>query len=396
MQHNHITLLHPSMHLIGGAERLITDFAVGLADEHTTVEVVTGVCHSIWRNELLKNEHVSLRELKKKAPGNMQFWLNVKGYSKAMAKLINKDTDLIVASSFPSALVATFQLKPKKVKIVHYLHEAPIVLHDSEGLQMLPWKLRLFYQLMSWRYAKMDVEAVQKCDLIIANSILSKRINAEVYSIEESAIEVVYPCVNTNIVTVSSKVPEVIRGCIAAQKPVIFVPRGVQFWRRPRLCLQALKSLRVKDFVAVFTGGTDYEVATLKNQAKEFGLTEKVLCLQELSSEDVNAFYSHSTVVVSIPKRQPFGMIPLEALVCGTPSVIFDSSGVSEVLRDGKEVLCVPDGNLEQLTNAIETLILDSEIRKKLVINGRRKVLNELTSIRFVEDFKAKLQRQCI
>jgi glycosyltransferase involved in cell wall biosynthesis len=381
------------MHLIGGAERLMTDFATGLADEQTTVEVVTGGCHSIWRNELLKNEYVSLRELKKKAPGNMRFWLNVKGYSKAMAKLINKDTDLIVASSFPSSLVAAFHLKSKNLKIVHYLHEAPMVLHDCEGVQLLPRRLRLFYQLMSWRYAKMDIEAVQKCDLIIANSILSKRINAKVYGIAEAAIDVVYPCVNTNVVAASSMVPEVIRGCVETKTPVIFVPRGAQFWRRPYLCLQALKSLRAQDFMAVFTGGTDYEVTTLKNQAKELGLAEKVLCVQELSSGDVNAFYSHSTVVVSIPKRQPFGMIPLEALVCGAPSVIFDSSGASEVLRSGVDVICVPDGNLQGLSSAIETLILDPEIRRKIVSNGQRKVLQEFTSKRFVSEFRERLQK---
>ncbi len=393
MRLNHITIVHPSLHLIGGAERLMTDFATGLADKETTVEVVTGQCHSIWRNELsLKKERISLKELGKIAPGNLQFWLNVKGYAKSLAKLISPDTDLVIASRFPAALAATFYPRRKSVKVVHYLHDV-MVLHEREGLQTLPRRLRAFYRLMSWRYAKADAEAVRACDLIIANSLLSRRINAELFNMTESAMEVVYPCVNAEVVAVSSRVPDIISEYVTGRKPIIFVPRGTQFWRRPILCLQALKALKVEDFIAVFTGGTDYEVAALLKQAKKLGISRKILCVQELPDEDLNALYSHSTVVVSIPKWQPFGMVPLEALVCGAPSVIFDSSGVSEVLRNGVDVLCVPDGNLQQLTSAIETLILDPEFRRKIVSSGQRKVLQEFTLERFVGEFREKLAK---
>ncbi len=389
-----ITIIHPSLHLIGGAERLMIDLALGLADEETRVEVVTGVCHSIWRKELLlKKNHVSLKELGKIAPGNLEFWLNVKGTAKGLAKLISPKTDLILASSFPSALAACFYTKQRNVNVLHYLHEAPMVLHDKEGLKVLPLRLRLVYRFVSWRYAGTDIEAVRKCDLIIANSLMSKKINANVYGIDESAIPVVYPSVNTKVVVLSTMVPKIISKYIDAGKPIIFIPKGAQFWRRPEVCLKACKALKIKDFVAVFTGGTNYEVNSLTKNAEAMGIAEKVLCPRELSDEEVNALYSHASVVISIPKRQPFGIIPLEALVCGAPSVIFDSSGVSEVLSNGVDIICVPDGDLQGLTNAIETLILNPELRKKIVSNGQKKVLEHFTTSCFVNEIKEKLQK---
>jgi hypothetical protein len=48
------------MHFIGGAERLMTDLALGLADEGTKVEVVTGICHDYWRSELSRKAGVSV------------------------------------------------------------------------------------------------------------------------------------------------------------------------------------------------------------------------------------------------------------------------------------------------------------------------------------------------
>jgi D-inositol-3-phosphate glycosyltransferase len=168
-------------------------------------------------------------------------------------------------------------------------------------------------------------------------------------------------------------------------------PRGAQFWRNPEVCLQALQRLRIGDFVAVFTGGADYEASALLKRAKMLGLTGKVIWIQELSDEELNAMYSRSSLVVSIPKRQPFGLIPLEALVCGAPPIISWSSGVAEVLRDGVDAICVHENDAEKLAGAIETLILDAGLRAKIVSNGRQRVLAEFTSGRFVKEVSEAL-----
>jgi glycosyltransferase involved in cell wall biosynthesis len=382
------------MHFIGGAERLMTDLALGLADEETRVEVVTGMCHDYWRSELLQKANcVSVKELGRATLGNLGFWLNVKGFAKAFAKLINPETDLIVTSSFPSSLIADLFTKWHDVKVVHYLHEAPMVLHDKEGLKALPLKLRMFYRFASAHYAKEDVEAVRRSDMILANSQLSKRVNAVTYGVDESSIGVIYPGVNVEHITASAVKPQLISKYVRDGLPVIFFPRGAQFWRNPEVCLQALQRLRIGDFMAVFTGGADYEVAALLKRAKALGLTGKVFWIQELSDEELNAMYSRSSLVVSIPKRQPFGLIPLEALVCGTPPIISSSSGVSEVLRDGVDAICVHESDSEQLADAIEMLILDAETRTKIVSNGKRRVLAEFTSGRFVKEVVENLSK---
>src|SRR4030042_6682879 len=141
------------MHFVGGAERLMTDRARGLEDAEIQVEVVTGMCHDYWRSQLSKKANcVSVKELGRATPGNLRFWLNAKGFAGAFAKLINPETDLILTSSFPSSLIADLFTKRHDVKTVHYLHEAPMVLHDREGLKALPLKLRVFYRFASARY----------------------------------------------------------------------------------------------------------------------------------------------------------------------------------------------------------------------------------------------------
>jgi glycosyltransferase involved in cell wall biosynthesis len=199
--------------------------------------------------------------------------------------------------------------------------------------------------------------------------------------------------VNVERITASAVGPQLVSKYVLDGLPVIFFPRGAQFWRNPEICLQALQRLRIGDFVAIFTGGADYEVATLKKRAKTLGLAGKVFWVQELSNEELSAMYSRSSLVVSIPKRQPFGLIPLEALVCGTPPIISSSSGVSEVLRDGMDTICIHESDSEQLADAIETLILHAETRNKIISNGKRRVLADFTSDRFVKRVMASLSK---
>jgi glycosyltransferase involved in cell wall biosynthesis len=394
MLFNHFTIVHPSMHFIGGAERLMTDLALGLADEGAKVEVVTGTCHNYWRSELSQKANcVSVKELGRATPGNLGFWLNVKGFAKAFSRLISPETDLIVTSSFPSSLVADLFTKWHDVKVVHYLHEAPMVLHDKEGLKTLPLRLRVFYRFASAHYAKADVETVRKSNLILANSQLSKRVNAVTYGVDESSIEVIYPGVNVERMAASAVEPQLISTYVRDGVPVIFFPRGAQFWRNPEICLQALQKLRIRDFVAIFTGGADYEAAALIKHAKALRLADKVFWIQELLNEELNAMYSRSSLVVSIPRRESFGLIPLEALACGTPPIISSSSGVSEVLRDGIDAICVHADDSKQLADAIGTLILDAETRTRIISNGKRRVLAEFTSSRFVKELMASLSK---
>ncbi len=394
MRFKHISVVHPGMHFVGGAERLMADLALGLADEETTVDLVTGVCHEFWRSQFSQKQgRVSVRELGSPVSGDLKFWLHVRGISKLLAKLMNPETDVVITSNFPSPLVAQAFAGEHKAHVVHYIHDAPNVLHDREGRQVLSRKLKIFYQGVSKLYAKYDIQAIQAGNLILSSSLLSRKANAKAYGLDESQIQVVYPGVNVSGFAPSATVPPLIKKHVEKGVPVIFVPKGAQFWRRPEVCLQALKRLRTSNFFAVFSGGAKYEVSSLLNQIQKLGLKDNVLWVQELPHSEINGMYTYSTAVVSIAKRQGFGLIPLEALLCGSASVVSYSSGVSEVLRDGEDTLLVHDDNAEELARAVGTLISDTETRRRIVSNGKRTVLEKFTTTRYVSEMREKLEK---
>ena len=67
-------------------------------------------------------------------------------------------------------------------------------------------------------------------------------------------------------------------------------------------------------------------------------------------------------VVVYASKDEIFGLVPLEAILCGTPVVVANDSGCGEVIRKVGGGLIVPEGEPEPLAQAIAT-ILDAPVQ---------------------------------
>jgi glycosyltransferase involved in cell wall biosynthesis len=110
-----------------------------------------------------------------------------------------------------------------------------------------------------------------------------------------------------------------------------------------------------------------------------------------LPREDVIQFYSHATVFCCPSVYEPFGIINLEAMACGTPVVGSAVGGIPEVIIDGETGLLV---SLEQratspfdpldphqfsadLAAAINRLLGDPDLRERMARAGRQRVERE-------------------
>jgi glycosyltransferase involved in cell wall biosynthesis len=88
---------------------------------------------------------------------------------------------------------------------------------------------------------------------------------------------------------------------------------------------------------------------------------------------------------------EPFGIINLEAMACGTPVVASAVGGIPEVVLDGETGVLVPlDQQLESpfepldphqfsadLADAINRLLGDPALRERLILAGRQRVERE-------------------
>jgi len=141
-----------------------------------------------------------------------------------------------------------------------------------------------------------------------------------------------------------------------------------------------LKAFRRINGCELFIAGTGELEVSLREYAKKHNLEEKVHFLGFLPDDDLKAAYADCDIFVlpSVAKSEAFGIVQLEAMVCGKP-VINTSlpSGVPFVSVHGKTGLTVPPSDAKALASAVNTLASDSLLREKYGKAASERVLNE-------------------
>jgi len=108
---------------------------------------------------------------------------------------------------------------------------------------------------------------------------------------------------------------------------------------------------------------------SLEALARDLGVQDRVRFLGRVSDAERLEWYRRADVFVlpSVTRQEAFGMVQVEAMLCGRPVVSTDlPTGVPWVNRDGESGLVVPPGDPEALAAAILRLCQDPALRAKL------------------------------
>jgi len=101
----------------------------------------------------------------------------------------------------------------------------------------------------------------------------------------------------------------------------------------------------------------------------------------EIGDKDKNEFLGHArALLMPVNWPEPFGLVSIEALACGTPVIAYNRGAVPEVLKDGLTGFVVP--NLQAATEAV--LRLPQVSRRSC----RRHFENRFTASRMSKDYE--------
>jgi glycosyltransferase involved in cell wall biosynthesis len=64
--------------------------------------------------------------------------------------------------------------------------------------------------------------------------------------------------------------------------------------------------------------------------------------------------------------KEGWAISVIEADACGTPAIAYNVPGLRDSIRDGETGLLVPYSNIDELANAIVSILVDSELRQRL------------------------------
>lgn len=104
---------------------------------------------------------------------------------------------------------------------------------------------------------------------------------------------------------------------------------------------------------------------------------------------DAPQFMKYVDIVV-VPSifQEPFGLVNIEAMAARKAVVASDVGGIPEIIEDGVNGLLIPSNDSAELASAVERLIKDKKLRKKLGENGRKTVEEKFSTKKQIKEFE--------
>jgi glycosyltransferase involved in cell wall biosynthesis len=134
--------------------------------------------------------------------------------------------------------------------------------------------------------------------------------------------------------------------------------------------IRALTLLPDEATLAVVGRGDDRYLEEMHALTRSLGVEERV-SFSFVDRDRVADAYAGADVLLFPPRwAEPFGLVPLEAMACATPTVATATGGSAEFLVDGVNCLRIPIDDHEAMAAAVRRLADDPALRARIVAAG--------------------------
>ena len=366
----------------GGAKRAVYEWVRRLAAEHTIdVYSLTTADHAFCDIRPFASKHkvyeFSTRRLLQSPFGRlnqMERWQDLGDLNKLhqkIAKEINAgEYDVFFANPCSFTFVPAI-LQYIEIPSVYYLHEpfGPGMerIDDRSQLSGRDWRDTLdrfdpFFNMYWNRLHDIQRKSVQKTGKLLANSHFTAECNQAVFGREATFCPLGVDVNDFQPISGSVREEFVLSvGEMSSRKGFDFIVESlakIPGNQRPPL---KLACNRVKpeelDYINELAGRSCVDVQVL----------------YKLDVEKLKDYYNRARMCVYTPVAEPFGLVPLEAMACGTPVVGIREGGVLESIVHEQTGLLV-ERDTKRFAAAVQFLLANPDLAETYGRNGREHV----------------------
>lgn len=124
----------------------------------------------------------------------------------------------------------------------------------------------------------------------------------------------------------------------------------------------------------------------LKAKVNMLGLSQKVYFTGYLNAKQVVKMYKCADISVFPSTYEPFGIVALEAMLAGVPTVVSDTGGLNEIVSHGVNGMKSYTGNPNSLADSILTLLYDYQLCSEITKNAKQTVKVEYNWTKLAQD----------
>jgi L-malate glycosyltransferase len=153
---------------------------------------------------------------------------------------------------------------------------------------------------------------------------------------------------------------------ITSRKGLIYLIEAVGkvFLKHPEILLE------------IMGDGSKEEKKELKDVAEKNKIKNRVVFLGRIPREKTFSYYQRADVFALPSLNEGMSNAMLEALATGLPIVSTDTGGAKELVGEGVNGYIVKMRNSQDIADRLERLIIDSNLRKKMGEESRKKAEN--------------------
>jgi glycosyltransferase involved in cell wall biosynthesis len=114
----------------------------------------------------------------------------------------------------------------------------------------------------------------------------------------------------------------------------------------------------------------------LKDMAKELNMEKNVIFLTEhVPHERISDFYNGADIFAFPSIVEPFGMVNLEAMACGIPTVSSNTGGMRDMVLHGKTGFLFTPGDVKGIQDALMAMLGNERLIKEMGVESRKRAL---------------------
>ena len=312
----------------GGAQRFVTELALGMDRERFDVMVATttGALPDAAFHKQLTEQGIRVRDVSDRKYG--------KEFRKIRALLKEFRPD-VVHSNVGSALHVLLPVLAEGKRVTHYFTS------HSMGYRIFAGAKK---RLMQFFFRRGAVVPVAICDTV-------KKSLCDAYGLRESQVPCVYNGVDTK------KFPP--KGTYCADGTVHFVSVGTLYGLKNHAALidafSEVKKVRGNTRLTIVGGGPLFD--TLQAQIERLGLADSVTLTGD--QPDVGVYLGAADVYCCPSKVEGLPITVLEAMSTGLSVVTTPAGGVVDIVREGVNGFIVPHGDVAAMAEKMVALAGD-------------------------------------
>jgi L-malate glycosyltransferase len=169
------------------------------------------------------------------------------------------------------------------------------------------------------------------------------------------------------------------------EKVIIHISNFRKVKRIPDIIISFKKVLKEIDAKLLLVGDGP-ERMDMEALVSEFGLHDKVIFTGK--RDDLPELLAISDVMFHLSEKEAFGLVLLEALACGLPSIATDAGGIPEVIEDGVNGFLVKIGDTDKAAEKAILVLKDDNLRATFRENALATAADKFHSSTIVDQYE--------